>query len=149
MKIPPNPTEIATDVAFERYHNSVVQIIGYTRRRGLPTKKEFLGSGFIIGKKEEVTRTCLVLTCDHVLMHEYDFVRVRLSNTNEDLVATAVQRDEEFDLAVLIVQGNFNALHPPIELTNGMAYNITAGTLAALVSYYNPRGLRLQLRLKK
>ena len=90
----------------------------------MPTKKEFLGSGFIIGKKEKVTRTCLVLTCDHVLMHEYDFVRVRLSNTNKDLVATAVHRDEDFDLAVLIVQGNFNALHPPIELTNGMTYNI-------------------------
>ena len=80
-------------------------------------------------------------------MHEYDFLRVRLSNTNEDLVATAVQRDEEFDLAVLIVQGNFNALHPPIELTNGMTYNIVVATLAALVSYYNPCGLRLQLRL--
>ena len=80
-------------------------------------------------------------------MHEYDFVRVRLSNTNKDLVATAVHRDEDFDLAVLIVQGNFNALHPPIELTNGMTYNIAAGTLTAPVSYYYPRGLCLQLRL--
>ena len=53
MEVPPDPTEIAAGVAFERHHNSVVQIMGYTGRRGCQPRKNFLAAGLSLGKRRK------------------------------------------------------------------------------------------------
>ena len=39
MEVPPDPTEIAAGVAFERHHNSVVQIIGIHKKTGVANQE--------------------------------------------------------------------------------------------------------------
>ncbi|CAL5002143.1 unnamed protein product [Urochloa decumbens] len=131
----------AANTAFNNHRLSVVQILGVSTQEG----PHFLGSGFIIHKKVAESK-CLVLTCNHVLETLKDGfeLNVRLSGTIVDLRAAYLCHHDSLDLAVISIQV------PNINTVNCLVFSDDtppAGTLVALVSYYNPINLVARINI--
>lgn len=127
------------------FQRSVVQILGRRKKGG----RQFLGSGFIIHRKENENRI-LVMTCRHVVqaIKPGQKLVVRLPDTTLDLPAVKHKYNDIADIQVISVSVPRRrmavAQFPPVVFSSLPA---PVGSIVALIGYYNPINFPLYLGL--
>lgn len=130
------------------FRRSVVQIIAQRNKKAKRGQRRqvvnmFLGSGFIIHRKEDENRF-LVITCRHVVkaIKPCQRLMVRLPGTTLDLAADRLEYDDQVDIQIVSVRV---PRQQPVTQFPCVVFSpapappvIPVGTIVALMGYYNP-----------